>query len=257
MSRKANSTAHETDDPGSELRELEAAWASGALRSEIDDDGSIDDEFAAYVPRRRPIFPPSFLFLLAAGALFIGSDSIVDLRWNLFGPGAGATVELGSPGDYRLSEARDGARVRVSGFASDRRGYFGSWASEYEIFALQGLPILIQRTRGGAVEPNIAEVVSVEGRLIRLDNAPRGWFARLLSPASRYGAVRDQFTALGEIPFSGPTWLLLDGTIPRGDAAAIILPIVVVLGAAGCVVAGLRNLWSRHRSGLNRNPPRA
>lgn len=235
-----------------ELAAIESAWvagggADGGASGEEDDDG-----FSRYLPPRRRIFPPSFLFLVAAGLLFVSWESIADLRWTLFGPGAGSVIELGFPGNHDLDAARNDVRARVTGFASDRRGHFGRWFSEYEIFALQGLPILVQRPRGAPAPPNTAESISAEGRLLRLDDAGRkGAFGRIFSPVERYSAVRDQFAVLGELPLSGPTWLLLDGDIPRGDAPPVVLPIVVVLAAAGCVVAGLRSSAANLKSPWN------
>lgn len=240
-----------------ELAAFESTWvASGNVvrRAEGEDDGDHED-FSRYVPRRRPIFPPSFLFLVAAGLLFVSWESIVDLRWTLFGPGSSAAIDLGAPGGYVIDAARDDVRARVVGFASDRRGHFGRWFSEYELFALQGLPVLVQRPRGAPAPPNTAEPITAEGRLLRLDGAGKaGALGRMFSPVERYSAVRDQFAVLGELPFSGPTWLLLDGNIPRGDASAVVQPVVVVLAAAGCVAAGLRNAIATSKSNSNSRP---
>lgn len=175
-----------------------------------DDDALLDE-----VPPRRSIFPPSFFALLALGMVIFAAEPTAELGYRLLGPGGQGAIDLGEPGEYRLGEATDGARARISGFAGNRRGTYSLGLSEYEVFALTGLPVLVRRPRGEAPPPNTVELYRGEGRLLRLEDAPAGWADRMVRPAARYTRMKDLFVSAGELPPGREAWLLLEGELPR------------------------------------------
>jgi len=204
----------------------------------------LPEDAAGYVaPRRRFVFPPSFLVLLAAGLAWIAWEPTADLPYELFGPGSSSTLDLGSPGNWHMDAAHDGARAKVQGFASNRRGRYGKWFSQWEIVPLTGLPVLVRRPPTPQPPEHAAEVYSGEGRLVRLDDSPSDWLERLVRPAARYTLVKNQFLAAGELPAGRTVWLLLEGDLPRADLSAIVDPLVLWAGVALC----LRSLWRRWR----------
>lgn len=211
---------------------LEAAWERGELRPEPD----------PVPPPRGRALPPSFLGVAAAGLLFLAWEPLADLPYALWGPST--AEDLGAPGAYRLERARDGGRVRLIGLGGERRGRRAG-EEHLEVFALKGLPVLVQRPASGTPPPGTVEQVALEGRLLRLDDAAASPGRRFFHPAARWSAVRDQFAAMGELPLRGERWLLLDGELPRSRAGAILGPLLLLALSLACAAAALRGLRRR------------
>ena len=175
---------------------------------------------------RRPLLPPSFFVVLALGAAFLALEPTADLSYALFGPSA--SVDLGEPGAYRLEGVVDGTRVRVRGFLGARAASYERFGRLYEVRQLLGTGVLVRRApRTTAFGKDVAEVATVEGRLLRLDAARAGLVERLVRPVARYTPLVDAFGRTGELPAGREVSLLLDGELPRASPTAIALPLAV------------------------------
>lgn len=183
------------------------------------------DEDGYVAPPRRSAFPVSFLVVVSVCLGALALEPTADLSWQLFGPSE--ALDLGHPANYRLDSLVDGQRVRIDGIASPRRGTYTRWGDNWEVFALIGTPLLVRTTPGELPEKNVAERVTVEGRLVKLDASGSSFFERLVRPASRYSALKLTFEALGELPAGRPVFLVLDGVAPRSSFFAIALPFVL------------------------------
>lgn len=193
------------------------------LRRMLRDTQSDEDGYVA--PPHRPVFPVSFLVVLAVCLGALAVEPTADLSWQLFGPSE--AIDLGHPANYSLDSLADGQRVRIEGMASPRRGSYTRWGERWEVFALIGTPLLVRTTPGDAPEPNEAVSVQVEGRLVKLDASSSSFLERLVRPASRYSALKLTFEALGELPPGRTVFLVLDGVVPRSSFLAIAWPFVL------------------------------
>lgn len=201
--------------------------------------GAPADEDGYVAPPRRSAFPPSFLFVLAAALAALALEPSADLGYHLAGPSA--PIDLGRPAAYDFAAAEDGALATIEGIASPKRGSYSQWGDEWEVFALVGAPVLVRR-EPGAKPPgeNVAELVSLRGRLMKLEDAPSSFFERLFRPASRYTSLRLAFQARGELPLGRTIWLLLDDEVPRSNFSAILVPLLLWAGAGLVLFAAVR-----------------
>ena len=226
----------------------ELAPSKDALRRMLRDAPSDEDGYVA--PPRRSVFPPSFLAVLAGCLAVLAVEPSVDLGWHLFGPTE--SIDLGEPANYRFDDLADGQRVRLEGIASPRRGSYTRWGEEWEAFALIGTPLLVRREPGPRPDANAAELVTVEGRLMRLDASGSGFVERLLRPAARFTPLKLTFEARGELPPGRDVFLVLDGELPRSSLSSILLPFVLwglcLLVAVSAVRATLRRRADRARA---------
>jgi hypothetical protein len=114
-----------------------------------------------------------------------------------------APRDLGRLGAYQpLDAVPEGARVRLEGIASPKRGTYSRFLREHEVFPLIGSRLLIDRA--SAPDPALRGYgfrYTGEGRLSRA--------------GARYQGVRDQFVQAGELAKSGEVWVLEDGVVPR------------------------------------------
>lgn len=220
--------------------DVEGVPSRRQLRRILRDTANDEDGYVA--PPRRSVFPVSFLVVLAVCLGALAVEPTADLSWHLFGPSE--ALELGEPAHYRLDALGDGQRVRVEGIASPRRGTYTRWGETWEVFALIGTPLLVRTVPGDLPEKNVAERVTVEGRLVKLDASGSSFFERLVRPASRYSALKLTFEALGELPAGRPAFLVLDGVVPRSSFFNIAWPFVLwglcLLVAVSAVRATLR-----------------
>lgn len=229
----------------------QAAPSRADLRRMLADAPVDEDGYVA--PPKRAVFPPSFLAVIAACLGMLAIEPTADLSWHLFGPSA--AVELGEPGQYRFDALADGLWVRLEGIASPRRGNYSRWGDQWEVYALVGTPLLVRARPGTQVEANTAELVSVQGRLLRLDTSASGFVERLLRPAARYTSLKLTFEALGELPADRATYLVLDGDVPRSSLFALASPLVLWGLCLLVAVTAVRSTL-RRRAALAR-PPRS
>lgn len=243
-----------------DLSAIEGEWISGRLQPGQErkerraaSQQDFEAELEYWRSRQRRVLAPRFLFILAAGLVVLASDSLLDLRWHLGGPSEQAELDLGSPGNWHPGLSSElhpawvhplGVRAKISAFAGKRRGHFRRGGQDYEILSLKNLPVLVQRIQGEGASSEW-EVVEARGRLLYLDDAPSGWFGRWFHPTSRYLGARDQFRALGELPSVGPSWLLLDGELPRGHAGALFWPTLTLVVVLALLLAGLKMSFSQ------------
>ena len=148
-------------------------------------------------------------------------------------------VDLGRLGAYRpLDAVPDGARARLEGVASPRRGTYSRFLRDHEVFPLIGSRLLIDRV--GAPDP------ALRGYGFRY----RGE-GRLSRAGDRYQGVRDQFVQAGELARSGEVWVLEDGLVPR---RGLRIPLEALLWASVVAVA-LAALSRRALQRRNAAPP--
>jgi hypothetical protein len=212
-------------------------------QDQVDAD-AMGEEDAYVAPTKRAAFPPSFLLLWGLGLAFLALEPTLDLRYTLFGPST--AVELGEPGAFHLEAAAPNVRARVTDWAHSDRGTYSQTLSDYEVLALTSVPVLVRRAPEGRPPPNTAELYRGEGRLLRLDNVGSSFLERWVSPAARYATVRQQFQALGQLPMTGPCWLLLEGDLPRSTILPLVAPLLLWVGAFLFLFSAWRSYRLRH-----------
>ncbi len=209
-----------------------------------------DDGYVA--PRKRAAYPPSFFAVLVFGLAILALEPTADLGYELLGPSA--AYDLGHPGEYHFEGAQDGSLATIAGFASSRRGTYSQYSSQYEVFALVGLPVLVRRAPTPTPPKDSAELYQGRGRLIRLERGSASYFERLLRPSARYSTVRAQFESFGELPLGKPQWILLEDDVPRQNKSVVLWPLVLWAGVIFFAYHGWRSY--RLRTVAARTPAR-
>lgn len=154
--------------------------------------------------------------------------------------GAPVSVDLGRPGSYRPELAADGALARISGRPGGSAARFRKLGKRYEIVAIEGTGILVQREQSGPdlpvpsgqkEPPPDRSPFAAEGRLMRDDSAPLEYRQAFRLLVERGDAQ----------PRDGHLHLLLDGDKPR-SGWTLPAALVAILGLMGL------NLWTLERA---------
>lgn len=203
---------------------------------------SVDPDAIPLKLPRRPAFPPQVLVVVAFGLAVLGWDSTVDLGYQLFGPSR--PIELGEPGQYRMDAAEDGAFVKVSGLLGGQRARYVESGTRYIVEPMLGTAVLVRRVDEGKQLPaDVVERHEALGRLVRLDDEPSNVFVRMVRPAARYTRMRHKFDT--SLAAGRDAFLLLDGDVPRGRAAPILLPLAIWAAIVGVLIYAARSVKRR------------
>lgn len=204
------------------------------------------DEFAHLSRKRRHALPTSFLLAIAVAAALWGVEPAAELAWRV--STSATPLELGEPANYRFERLQEDAFVRVEGIASPRRGSYTRSGEAYEVFALVGTPLLVRKEKSTAPRaPDVAELMVLEGRVLKLEPRASGFFERLVRPASRYNSLKLKFDALGELPPGRTAFLLLDGQVPRLGFLSLLFPLALWGLSLTLVGVALRRALERRK----------
>jgi len=172
---------------------------------------------------------------------FLLHDMRAEFAWWFSAP---ATVELGGAQGYRLDQAADGALAKIEGRAGGSAARFRKLGKRYEIVAIEGTNILVQREMTGPDLP-----LSPGQKEPPPDRAPFSAEGRLLMDTSApidYGQAFQLLVERGDaLPRDGHLFVLLDGDKPRSG-----LKTPLALLAIASLVA--LNLWTLGRALLPR-----